>query len=736
METTQIHGYVERITYYNDETGFIVARIQEKGKSGLTTIIGNLAGINAGEYLRASGKWVTDNRFGEQFRVDKFETVVPATVKGIEKYLGSGLIKGIGPVMARRIVKVFGADTLDIIEKEPGLLSRVEGIGPGRIGIIKKAWEEQREIKEIMVFLQGHGVSAAYSARIFKHYGKDSIETVKNNPYRLAADVYGIGFVTADNIARNMGIDPNSEMRAVEGIIYVLNQLMGEGHVYYPYQALVDSAAEMLKVERDVVVRAMARLYEDRRIIIEDLNLPGEDFRPNNKAVYLAPFYHAETELAARLLELSGERPAAVPDRPESLVEEVEKRLAITLAAKQREAVLSAITGKVTVITGGPGTGKTTIIKAIISIYREMGQRLILGAPTGRAAKRMQEATGHEAKTIHRLLEYSHHSGGFQRDRKSPLEADVVIIDEMSMVDIILMYHLIKAVPDHAAVILVGDINQLPSVGPGAVFRNIIESGRFSVVNLTEIFRQARNSRIIVNAHLINMGKFPEISSSPDGVTDFYFVPEDSPGRALEKILTLCGERIPGRFGYDPVKDIQVLTPMHRGEVGVSSLNMKLQELLNPGGAEVARGYKTFREGDKVMQVVNNYDREVFNGDIGWILSINREDQEVVVDFEGRSVSYGFSDLDELILAYAVSIHKSQGSEYPVVVMPVMTQHYMMLQRNLIYTGITRGKKLVVIVGSKKAMAIAVRNNKTENRYTRLGERLMAGRVYPSSRLF
>lgn len=723
MET--IYGFLERISYHNEETQFCVAKIKEKGKQELTTIVGSLAGVSPGESLKLHGRWVHSKKFGEQFQVERYESMIPATVNGIEKYLGSGLIRGIGPVMARKIVRVFGLDTIDVIENSPQDLSRVEGIGPKRIAMIAGAWADQKEIKEIMIFLQSHGVSAGYSAKIFKKYGSASIETVKSNPYRLAADIHGIGFVTADHIARNMGLDPGSVMRAQEGIIYTLNEVVNEGHVYCPYDLMVEKASEILKVGREVVTRAAAGLFEDRRIVIEDLNRPGEDPRPNLKAVYLPPFYTAEKGLARGLAALKGGPAGIRPADPGKIMARVEERLDIRLAEKQREAVSLAMNNKVLVITGGPGTGKTTIIRAILEIFQSLCLRVLLAAPTGRAAKRMQEATGHEARTIHRLLEYSHQAGGFRRDRDYPLEADVVIVDEASMIDGILMYHLVKAVPGHAALILVGDVNQLPSVGPGNVLRDIIDSGAFRVVALTEIFRQAVQSRIVTNAHRIKNGEFPDLSPPREGMpADFYFVWEEDPEKAVNKILTLCAERIPGHFGLDPVEDVQVLTPMHRGDAGVANLNSRLQELLNPGGDGVSRGSRIFKVNDKVMQVVNNYEKDVYNGDIGRVTFIDREDQEIRVDFEGRTVTYDFADLDELILAYAISIHKSQGSEYPAVVIPVLTQHYVLLQRNLIYTGITRGKKLVVLVGSKKALAIAIRNDKSQKRYTRLAERL------------
>ncbi|MBE0466302.1 MAG: ATP-dependent RecD-like DNA helicase [Candidatus Desulforudis sp.] len=711
MET--IYGYLERITYYNEETHFIVARLQERGKKELTTIVGNLAGLNPGESLKLSGEWVHDKKFGPQFRVEKFETVVPATVNGIKKYLGSGLIKGIGPGTAQRIVKVFGLDTFDVIENSPEDLARVEGVGSKRIAMITRAWDDQKDIKEIMVFLQGHGVSAAHAARIYRQYGKAAVDAVRNNPYRLAADVHGIGFVTADRIARHLGFDLKSILRVEEGTLYVLRELMNEGHVYYPRGSLLEKTATMLEVESEIVREALERLVADKRIVLEA------------EAVYLSPFFTAEANLSKRLTVLR-EAPSAIrPVDTEQALLWVEKKLSVRLAEKQREAVALAVRDKVVVITGGPGTGKTTIIKAIVQIFKALQLRVLLAAPTGRAAKRVHESTGYEARTIHRLLEFSPRKNSFQRDQDCPLEADVVIVDEASMIDTVLMYHLVKAIPLPATFILVGDVNQLPSVGPGNVLRDIIDSGEFKVVTLTEIFRQSRESRIVVNAHRINHGEFPDIRRSVSGMaSDFYFIAEEDPDKVVETILKLCKERIPKRFGFHPVRDIQVLTPMHKGLTGVGNLNYALQNLLNPGGSGINRGHRTFKVKDKVMQIVNNYDKDVFNGDIGWITAINQEDQEVTVDFEGRAVKYEFPELDELVPAYAVSVHKSQGSEYPAVIMPVTIQHYMLLQRNLLYTGVTRGKQLVVLVGTKKALAIAIRNDKPQKRYSRLRERL------------
>jgi exodeoxyribonuclease V alpha subunit len=715
-----IEGILDRITYSSEETGFVVARLQEKEKRELTTIVGNLAGITPGESLRLTGKWVQNKKFGEQFQVETFSMVVPATVNGIRKYLGSGLIRGIGPVMADRIVDAFGLGTLDVIEKTPKRLSEVGGIGPKRIEMITEAWEELREVKEIMIFLQGHGVSATYSAKIYKHYGNRSIPMVKENPYRLAEDIHGIGFLTADRIAQNMGMDPNSLIRAKAGLIYVLNGVTDEGHVYYPERDLVRRSKEVLKVDEELVTAAISELSEKRQIRIEGIGMD----EPLN-AVYLNPLFLAETGVARGLKELA-ESPSQIrPMDPEKAIAWVEEKLGIELAGRQSEAIGQAAKSKVLVITGGPGTGKTTIITAVVRIFQQMRLRVLLAAPTGRAAKRMSEATGWEARTIHRLLEYSPKNGAFRKSQDDPLEGDVIIIDEASMVDTPLMYHLLRAIPSHAHLILVGDVDQLPSVGPGNVLKDIIQSGAITVIELTEIFRQARKSLIIVNAHRINEGEFPVLKGEDSAETaDFYFIEEEDPEKILDRILTFASERIPRKFGFHPIRDIQVLTPMHRGIIGSVNLNIELQKRLNPDAPAVAIGFRTFKTGDKVMQITNNYDREVFNGDIGWVSRISQEDREMVIDFEGRLLTYDYSDLDEVVLAYAVSVHKSQGSEYPAVVLPVSTQHYLLLQRNLIYTGITRARKLVVLVGTKKALSIAIRNDKPQQRFTHLRERL------------
>jgi exodeoxyribonuclease V alpha subunit len=726
-----ISGFIERITYYNEENGFVVAKLQEKGKRELTTIVGNLAAINPGESLKLTGKWVYNKKFGEQFQVETSETTVPASVLGIRKYLGSGMIKGVGPVLADRIVEKFGLDTLEVIEKSPTRLSEAEGIGPKRIEMITKAWEEQKGIKEIMIFLQGHGVSPAFSAKIYKHYGNRSIEVVKENPYRLARDMYGIGFITADKIAQNIGIDPNSLVRAKAGLLYVLSQLTEEGHAFFPLADLVNKAKEILKVDREIIASAADDLSREKEVFLEDIRPEGGGGEGADIAVYLAPLYIAEKGIAEGFKRLR-ESPSNIrPIHPEKAIEWVQQKLHIELAQKQKEAVMVAARSKILVITGGPGTGKTTIITAILRIFQQLKLRILLAAPTGRAAKRMSEATGWEAKTIHRLLEYSPKKGGFKKDQDDLLEADVLIIDETSMVDTLLMYHLLKAIPLQAHLILVGDVDQLPSVGPGNVLRDIIDSGAVTVVRLTEIFRQAQESMIVTNAHRVNQGEFPILnegdSRDVQGIrdkVDFFFIEEEDPEKTLELILSLCSEKIPWRFGFHPVREIQVMTPMHRGIIGVSNLNVEIQKRLNPDAFGITVGNRLLRLGDKVMQITNNYDREVFNGDIGWISDIRQEDRELVIDFDGRLINYDYADLDEIVLAYAISVHKSQGSEYPAVIVPVTTQHFILLQRNLLYTAITRARKLVVLVGTKKAMGIAIRNNKPQTRYTHLSERL------------
>ncbi|MBW1767902.1 MAG: ATP-dependent RecD-like DNA helicase [Deltaproteobacteria bacterium] len=719
-----LQGQIERITYTNEENGYTVARVKVYGRSDLVTVVGNLMAPTPGEVLQMKGEWSNHPTYGEQFKIIQYKTAVPASVYGIQKYLGSGLIKGIGPVMARRIVNKFGKKTLDVIEEKIEDLAEVDGIGKKRIGMIKKAWDDQQEIREVMLFLQTHGVSSGYATKIFKQYGDRSIDMVKKNPYRLATDVFGIGFVTADQIAEKLGFAKNSELRAEAGILYVLHQLADEGHVYYPYEPLIEKCREILQVDREVIVKAFGSISVDRRIVIEDLNDKIEEFRENNKAVYLAKFHVSETGVAGRMKILINAPKSIREIDSDKAAEWVQRQLSITLAKKQIKAVKGAIENKVIVITGGPGTGKTTIINAVLKIFSKLKVKTMLAAPTGRAANRMSEATDYEARTIHRMLEYSIKKGGFQKNEEKPLDCDLLIVDEASMIDTILMHHLLKAIPPGATFILVGDVNQLPSVGAGSVLKDIIGSGSVRVVELNEIFRQAKESMIIVNAHKINSGLIPSVK--PSGPKDdFYFIEQEEPEEILKIILELTKDRIPRRFGFNSVDDIQVLTPMHKGIVGTESLNRELQKALNPDGEGVVRGNRNFWVNDKVMQIKNNYDKDVFNGDIGRITGIDAENQELTISFDGQDIAYDFTDLDEIVLAYAISVHKSQGSEYPAVIIPLHTQHYILLQRNLIYTAVTRGRKLVVMVGTRKSLAIGVRNDKTEKRYTYLRHRLL-----------
>ena len=721
--TIRMTGQLERITYVHPETGYTVARLRVSRNQEPVTITGRFADLVPGMTLEVSGIWKIHPSYGKQFNVHEYKTLVPTTVYGIKKYLGSGLIKGIGPVMAERIVDRFGEDALDIIENDPDRLYEVDGVGKKRVEMIKTAWAEQKEVREVMLFLQSQGVSAAYAVRIFKAYGSKAIDVVTENPYRLATDIFGIGFLTADKIAAQLGFQKDSALRVKAGILYVLEGLAGEGHVYYPESALVEKCREVLDVPASLVEDGLSSAAIDESIRIEpelDSEISGEQ---PGRAVYLSRYYVCETGIARMLallcLSPKSIRPVDIP----AALKWVEDRLSFRLAEKQADAVASALKNKVMVITGGPGTGKTTIIRAVLAIYRRLGVRIMLAAPTGRAAKRMSEATGHHAETIHRMLSYSFQAGGFQKNTQNPLSCDLLIIDEASMIDTVLMYHLLKAVPPGATMIIVGDVNQLPSVGAGNVLNEIIASKTVSVVHLTEIFRQASGSRIVVNAHLINKGMFPRIKPG-DQDSDFYFIENSSPERVHDLILELVARRIPARFGFDPFEDIQVLCPMHKGLVGTSVLNQSLQEALNPQKEEIFFGVSRYRVRDKIMQIRNDYDKNVFNGDIGRVISINRERREIVVDFDGRPVTYDFNELDEVVPAYAISIHKSQGSEYPAVVIPLLTQHFILLQRNLVYTAVTRARRLVVMVGTRKALAIAVKNNKPEKRYTRLAQRI------------
>ena len=726
MPTTLI-GQIEHITFTNEENGFTIARVRLQASGEPVTIVGNLLAPMPGEVLEMQGEWHHHPKFGRQFKIQHSSSRIPASVSGIRKYLGSGMIKGLGPVMAGRIVDKFGKDTLDIIDRHIDRLNEVDGIGAKRIEQIGRAWKAQREIRDVMVFLQSHGVSSAYAAKIFKRYGSRSVAVVRSNPYRLAEDIFGIGFLTADRIAVNLGFSKDAPERIQAGVLFVLNRLAGDGHVFYPYSDLVDQCVEILAVTRDAVSTSIEVLSRDRKIVVDRLatgNSP--DAPPASRAVYLSHLYLCETSIAQSLKDIAGTASALRPIDSEKAVGWIQQKLDITLADNQVAAVRTALESKVMVITGGPGTGKTTIVNAVLKIFQRRRAVVDLAAPTGRAAKRMSEACSFEARTVHRLLEYNLQQGGFQRDAERPLDCDVVIVDEASMIDTVLMYHLLKAVPSQATLILVGDVNQLPSVGAGNVLGDIIVSQVVPVSRLNKIFRQARTSRIIINAHAINDGRLPDLQyGRPDGLRDdFYFIEQDDPQRIIEIVRELVRVRIPRRFGLDAFDEIQVLSPMHRGLLGAGNLNRELQKTLNPGADGIARGDEKFMVSDKVMQIRNNYDKNVFNGDIGRVVRIEPASREMAVNFDGREVPYDFSDLDEIVLAYAVSVHKSQGSEYPAVVIPIHTQHYVLLQRNLIYTAVTRGRRLVVLVGTRKALAIGINNNKTGERQTYLKQRL------------
>ncbi len=712
---TLLRCVVERITYQNPENGYSVLKVKVKGYNDLVTLVGNLLEVPVGSVLLCRGEWKVDKRYGSQFVAATWEETMPATVYGIEKYLGSGLVKGIGPRFARAIVQRFGTETIDIIETEIERLYEVPNIGRKRVAKIRESWEKQKDIKNVMLFLQGYGVSTAYAAKIYREYGKESIDKVRENPYRLADDIWGIGFKTADGIAAKMGYEKEDPRRCRSGILYTLGQLSDEGHVYAGEEQLVKTAGQLLEAGETAIRDTLAGM------------LQAEDLILDKDAIYLPPFYHAECGTSRRLRDLAESTGRSLFDGlfdPSSLTAET----GIEYDEVQLAAIRQAVTSKVMVLTGGPGTGKTTTTQGIIAALKKAGLRVLLAAPTGRAAKRMSEATGMEAKTIHRLLEYNPQDG-YKRNDENPLEGDALIVDECSMIDILLMNNLLKAVPVGMRLVFVGDIDQLPSVGAGNVLRDVIDSQRIPVVRLVRIFRQAQKSRIVMNAHTINQGRFPDTSNGRD--TDFFFMREDDPERAAETIVRLVKERLPRAYRESPDR-IQVLTPMQRGVVGAANLNLLLQQALNPSGPSLSRGGYTYRQGDRVMQLRNNYDKDVFNGDLGYIREVDTEERTLKVDFDGKWVEYDVTELDELTLAYATTIHKAQGSEYPIVVMPVLMTHFVMLQRNLIYTGITRAKKICVLLGAAKALAYAVRNVSVLKRNTRLKERLNPSAALPA----
>jgi exodeoxyribonuclease V alpha subunit len=710
-------GFVERVTFHNAENGFCVLRIKARGHRDLITVVGHAAVIAAGEWVTASGEWVNDRTHGQQFKSRFMRSSAPTSIDGIEKYLGSGMIRGIGPVYAKKLLRAFGEKVFDVIEAEPHRLREVTGIGPTRARRITSAWAEQKIVREIMVFLHSHGVGTARAVRIFKTYGEDAVQVMTENPYRLARDIRGIGFKTADAIAMKLGIEKTAMIRVRAGISYALTEAMDEGHCGLPVEELTPLAVELLEVPGELIQSALELELAERTVIADTV---GE-----TDCIFLAGLYRAELIIAERIVRVANGAPPWSSIDPDKALPWIERKTGLSLAESQIAAIRLALLSKVLVITGGPGVGKTTIVNSILRILAAKGVSLLLCAPTGRAAKRMTEATGFEAKTIHRLLEVDPKGGGFKRNSDNPLECDLLVVDETSMVDVLLMQALMKAVPNDAALLIVGDIDQLPSVGPGQVLADVIASGAVPVVRLTEVFRQAAHSRIITSAHQINRGSIPNLSR-PEGDSDFYFVHADDPETAVPLIIELVKARIPRRFGLDPVRDIQVLCPMNRGGIGARSLNLELQAALNAAGeCKVERFGWTFAPGDKVMQIENDYDKDVYNGDIGYVDGVDLDAGELIARFDGRAVTYGFGELDTLVPAYAATIHKSQGSEYPAVVIPVLTQHYAMLQRNLLYTGVTRGKRLVVLVGQKKAIAIAVRNVSGRRRWSKLNEWLV-----------
>jgi exodeoxyribonuclease V alpha subunit len=710
--TEVLAGLVERVTFHNAENGFCVLRVKARGQRDLITILGHAAMISAGEFVQASGAWINDRTHGVQFRASFLKAAPPTTIEGIEKYLGSGMIRGIGPVYAKKLVRAFGEAVFDVIQQEPHRLREVTGIGPKRAERIIAGWAEQRVIREIMLFLHSNGVGTSRAVRIYKTYGADAVRLISENPYRLARDIRGIGFRTADQIAAKLGIEKTALIRVRAGISYALAEAMDEGHCGLPVEELVSLTQKLLEVPAELVHTALNLELEDGAVIADDLE--------GRRCIFLAALYRAEHEIAEKLKTLAVGKPPWPAIDVDKAIPWVEQRTKLALADSQKAALRVALVSNATVITGGPGVGKTTLVNSLLKILIAKAVTIALCAPTGRAAKRLSESTGLEAKTIHRLLETDPRTGSFRRNEDEPLDYDLLVVDETSMVDVPLMRAVLRALPERAALLLVGDVDQLPSVGPGQVLADIIASDAIPVVRLTEVFRQAAESRIIVNAHRINHGLMPDLAAESG---DFYFVDAADAEEGVRKLLAIVQERIPKRFGLNPIRDIQVLCPMNRGGLGARSLNIELQNALNPPGEiRIERFGWTFCPGDKVMQVENDYDKDVYNGDLGVVSRIDMEEGELSVDFEGREVVYGFGELDELVLAYATTIHKSQGSEYPAVVIPLATQHYPMLQRNLVYTGVTRGKRLVVLVGQRKALAIAVKGARTRKRWSKLGE--------------
>ncbi|HUP25696.1 MAG TPA: ATP-dependent RecD-like DNA helicase [Thermoanaerobaculia bacterium] len=721
-----VAGVVDRVTYHNAENGFCVLRVRMRGKREPMTVVGHAASVSEGETVQASGRFENTAQHGLQFRADRLQVTQPSTVEGIEKYLGSGLIRGVGKELAKRLVRAFGEKVFEVVDQHPERLRTVDGIGPVRVQRILEGFREQQAVREIMLFLQSHGVGTARAVRIFKTYGADAVPLIAENPYRLARDIRGIGFKTADEIGRRLGIARDAPIRARAGLSYTLLEAVVAGHCALPEDDLLDQGERLLEIPRPVLEEALRHEVDEKNLVADQLE--------GRRAIFLVSLWSAESQIASRLRALAAGPPPWGAIDAAAALPWVEGRLGVELSASQRAAVETVLQARAAVITGGPGVGKTTLVNAFLRIVRAKGVRVALAAPTGRAARRLSESTGLEAKTIHRLLEVDPRRGGFRRGPDLPLECDLLVIDEASMVDVPLMSALAQAMPPRAALLLVGDVDQLPSVGPGQVLRDVIDSGIVATARLTEIFRQAASSRIITSAHRINQGLLPELDAPEAGgePSDFYFVDAEDADDALRKLLEIAARRLPRRFGLDPLRDVQVLSPMNRGSLGARTLNLELQGLLNPPDpdrAEVQRFGWTFRVGDRVMQTENDYDKDVFNGDLGVVREVAADTQEVAVDFDGRRVVYRFGELDQLALAYAMSVHKSQGSEYPAVVVPLALQHYLMLQRHLLYTAVTRAKRVVVLVGQRRALQIAVKSRPMARRWSRLRELLRKPRA-------
>ncbi|MDH3566616.1 MAG: ATP-dependent RecD-like DNA helicase [Desulfobacteraceae bacterium] len=721
LPKSTLEGELERITYSNPETHYTIAKLKTSKTHNMVTIVGSMPAVKPGQFLKIEGTWETHPKYGQQFKIASYEETLPATISGIKKYLASGIVKGIGPSTAHRMISCFGAKTFEIIEKNPERLVEVDGVGPAKAALIGDAWKNNHAARGVMQLLQNSGVKTAYCAKILKTYGADAVNIIRNGPYRLATDIPGIGFYFADRIALTLGVSRDDTQRVRACIIHVIEQFINEGHVFIFENQLVAQCADLFSLEADITRYSIEKLSADGELVIE--NAPDTS---ENKIVYLKEIHQAETGISNRIKAL-----LSVPVIPPSIdadriSKEVQKKLAIALSQEQIDVLEKILSHRVVIITGGPGTGKTTLIRSVNAIFEALGKRVLLAAPTGRAARRLSEVTRRDAKTIHRLLGVNFKDGLFDKNRDNPLDADAVIIDEASMVDTLLMFHLINAVPITAALILVGDVFQLPSIGPGNVLSDMIKSARTPIFYLKKIFRQAHKSPIVFNAHRIRQGEFPVFKplDPTEGLSEFYFIEQDDPNTVVTTILELCTKTIPERFNFDPVHEVQILTPMHKGVIGTTHLNQVLQEVLNPNPVIIETRGSTFKIGDKVMHLKNNYQKEVFNGDIGTIRTVDVKENIFSVDFYGRTVSYDFTEMDDISLAYAISVHKSQGSEYPAVILPIMTQHFVLLQRNLLYTAITRGKKLVILIGTKKALAIALKNDTPKKRLSGLAFRL------------